>query len=95
VERPQNNRGATMSEREITSLNISVYERVASNYMADNTTITLNISTHLRDGNILSSLNQHLTLEDAKSLAIQMTYAIAEAEAKLAGEPTLSKERVL
>jgi hypothetical protein len=84
-----------MSEREITSLNISVYERVGSDYMADNTMISMGISTHLRDGNILSSTSQHLTLGDAKSLVIQMTYAIAEAEAKLAGEPTLSKERVL
>lgn len=84
-----------MSERKATSLNISVYERVGSEYMADNTTITLNISTHLADCNILSSLSQHLTLEDAKSLVIQMTYAIAEVEAKMAGEPTLTKERVL
>jgi hypothetical protein len=84
-----------MSERKATSLNISVYERVGSDYMADNTMISMNISTHLADANILSSLSQHLTLADAKSLVIQMTYAIAEVEAKLAGEPTLTKERVL
>jgi hypothetical protein len=84
-----------MSERKATSLNISVYERVGSDYMADNTMISMNITTHLRDGNILSGISQHLTLEDAKSLVIQMTYAIAEVEAKMAGEPTLTKERVL
>jgi len=84
-----------MLERQATSLNISVYERVRSDYMADNTTITLNISTHLADANILSSTSQHLTLADAKSLVIQMTYAIAEVEALLAEEPTLSKEVVL
>jgi hypothetical protein len=84
-----------MSERQETSLNISAYERFGSTYMADNTVIDLNMSTHLLDGNILSSVSQHLTLEEAKMLVIQMTYAIAEVEAKLAGEPTLSKERVL
>jgi hypothetical protein len=84
-----------MSERKATSLNISVYERVNSTYMADNTVINLGMSTHLLDGNILSSVSQHLTLEEAKSLVIQLTYAIAEVEAKMAGEPTLSKERVL
>jgi hypothetical protein len=84
-----------MSERQATSLNISAYERVGLGYMADNTMISLNISTHLADCNILSSLSQNLTLADAKSLVIQMTYAIAEVEAKLAGEPTLSKEQVL
>jgi hypothetical protein len=84
-----------MLERQSTSLNISVYERVGSDYMADNTMISMNITTHLRDGNILSGISQHLTLADAKSLVIQMTYVIAEVEAKLAGEPTLSKEVVL
>ena len=84
-----------MLERQATTLSINVYERVGSEYMADNTTISMNISTHLADCNILSTLSQHLTLADAKSLVIQMTYAIAEVEAKLAGEPTLTKERVL
>jgi hypothetical protein len=84
-----------MSERQATSLNISVYERVGSDYMADNTTISLSISTHLADCNILSSTTQHLTLADAKSLLIQMNYVIAEVEAKIMGDATLSKEVVL
>jgi hypothetical protein len=84
-----------MLERQATSLNISVYERVGSEYMADNTMISMNISTHLADCNILSSLSQHLTLADAKSLVIQMTYVIAEVEAKIMGDATLSKEVVL
>jgi hypothetical protein len=84
-----------MSERQATSLNISVYERVGSDYMADNTTISMNISTHLADCNILSSITQHLTLADAKSLLIQMNYVIAEVEAKIMGDATLSKEVVL
>ena len=84
-----------MSERKATSLNISVYERVGSDYMADNTMISMNISTHLADCNILSTLSQHLTLADAKSLVIQMTYVIAEVEAKIMGDATLSKEVVL
>ena len=84
-----------MLERQATSLNISVYERVGSDYMADNTMISMNISTHLADCNILSSLSQHLTLADAKSLVIQMTYVIAEVEAKIMGDATLSKDVVL
>jgi hypothetical protein len=63
--------------------------------MADNTMISMNISTHLADCNILSSLSQHLTLADAKSLVIQMTYVIAEVEAKIMGDATLSKDVVL
>jgi hypothetical protein len=84
-----------MLERQATSLNISVYERVGSDYMADNTMISMNISTHLADCNILSSITQHLTLADAKSLLIQMNYVIAEVEAKIMGDATLSKEVVL
>jgi hypothetical protein len=84
-----------MLERQTTSLSIGVYERVGSNYMADNTVLDLKMSTHLLDGGILSDVSQHLTLADAKSLVIQMTYVIAEVEAKLAGKPTLSKEVVL
>jgi hypothetical protein len=82
-----------MSEREITSLNISVGIRTNSTYMADNTVLDLKMSTHLLDGGILSDVSQHLTLADAKYLAIHLNYAIAEIEAELAGEPTLSKER--
>lgn len=82
-----------MTKRETTRLNINAGVRVGATYMADNTVIDLGLSTHLEDGGILSEMSQHLTLEDAKSLVIQMTYAIAEVEAKMAGEPTLSKER--
>jgi hypothetical protein len=84
-----------MSERQTTRLNIHAGVRVGATFMADNTVIDLGISTHLQDGGILSEMSQHLTLEDAKTLVITMTYAIAEVEAELAGEPTLSKEVVL
>jgi hypothetical protein len=84
-----------MSERQATSLSINVYERVGSGYMADNTVISMNISTHLLDGNILSGTSQHLTLAEAKSLLIEMNYVIAEVEAKIMGDATLSKEVVL
>jgi hypothetical protein len=84
-----------MSERQTTRLNIHAGVRVGATFMADNTVIDLGISTHLQDGGILSEMSQHLTLADAKTLVIAMTYAIAEVEAELAGEPTLSKEVVL
>ena len=84
-----------MSERQETILSINAGIRVGATFMADNTVIDLGLSTHLKNGGILSEMSQHLTLEEAKSLVIQMTYAIAEIEAELAGEPTLSKEVVL
>lgn len=78
-----------MSNRNHTSLNITVGVRTNANYMADNTVIDLNISTHLRGidgGGILSDFSQHLTLQDANELVEQLNLAIAEIKMELVNE---------
>lgn len=72
-----------MENRETTSLNINVGARIGTDYMADNTVIDLSMSTHLRDGGILSSMDQHLTLKDAKQLVAELNLVIAEVELEL------------
>lgn len=76
-------------ERTNTSLNITVGARTNTTYMGDNTVIDLSISTHLRDGEysgILSTLSQHLTLQEAKKLVAELNLAIAEIELELVDE---------
>ena len=78
-----------MSKRTYTSLNITVGVRTNADYMADNTVIDLNISTHLRGedgGGILSDFSQHLTLQDAKELVERLNLAIAEINLELVNE---------
>jgi hypothetical protein len=75
-----------VSERKATSLNISVGSRIDATYMADNTAIDLDISTHLTrelGGGIVSSISQHLTLTEAKEMVSRLNLVIAEIELEM------------